>query len=152
MTIGELKMTTTVRVQEKGQVTIPREIRRKLKLKKGDLVTFVNTPNGIVIKTLDAAADDLMAELGKKLQARGISVEDLVHRSQSMSSDKLAREFGLTEAERKMLYQALQLRAQAAVESIRTLAEESGSYELNDEDIEAEIQQARDETRDADRS
>ena len=29
----------TVRVQEKGQVTIPLRIRKKLNLKKGDLVT-----------------------------------------------------------------------------------------------------------------
>ena len=38
--------TTFVRVQEKGQVTLPLEIRRKLKLKKGDLVTFVETEDG----------------------------------------------------------------------------------------------------------
>jgi AbrB family looped-hinge helix DNA binding protein len=54
-------MITTVRVQEKGQVTIPRDIRRLLKLKKGDLVTFISTENGVLIKTLDLAADDLLA-------------------------------------------------------------------------------------------
>lgn len=40
----------TVRVQEKGQVTIPLEIRKKLNLKKGDLVTFVETETGVLIK------------------------------------------------------------------------------------------------------
>jgi len=36
-------MISTVRVQEKGQVTIPRTIRRQLNLKKGDLGTFIST-------------------------------------------------------------------------------------------------------------
>ena len=58
-------MLTTVRVQEKGQVTIPREIRRRLKLKKGDLVTFVNTANGVVIQSLEQAANDLLEKLKK---------------------------------------------------------------------------------------
>ena len=43
-------MLTTVRVQEKGQVTIPGYIRKKLRLKRGDLVTFVVKENGVVIQ------------------------------------------------------------------------------------------------------
>lgn len=47
---------TIVRVQEKGQVTIPLEIRRKLKLTKGDLVTFIETQNGVVVKPVELVA------------------------------------------------------------------------------------------------
>ena len=36
-------------VQEKGQVTIPAEIRKKLGLKKGDYVAFVETDQGVMI-------------------------------------------------------------------------------------------------------
>jgi len=36
-------------VQEKGQVTIPAEIRRKLGVKKGDLVAFIETEGGVLI-------------------------------------------------------------------------------------------------------
>jgi AbrB family looped-hinge helix DNA binding protein len=36
-----------VRVQEKGQVTIPTEIRKKLGLKRGDLVAVMETPDGV---------------------------------------------------------------------------------------------------------
>ena len=45
MTEGELPMPASKLsvVQEKGQVTIPVEIRRKLGLEKGDLVAFVET-------------------------------------------------------------------------------------------------------------
>ena len=43
-------LTSAVRVQEKGQVTIPLSIRRKLKLKKGDFVAFVETEGGFVLR------------------------------------------------------------------------------------------------------
>ena len=33
-----------VRVQEKGQVTLPADVRKRLGIKKGDLVAFVETP------------------------------------------------------------------------------------------------------------
>jgi len=49
-----------VRIQEKGQVTIPRKIREKLNLKRGDLVIFEETDAGVVIKSAKlVAAGDL---------------------------------------------------------------------------------------------
>ena len=56
------------RVQEKGQVTIPREIRKKLGLKRGDLVAVMETPEGVFItpqqvvatKALDRIGDDCL--------------------------------------------------------------------------------------------
>lgn len=136
-------MISTVRVQEKGQVTIPRSIRRQLNLKKGDLVTFVSTENGVVIKTLDLAADDLLVVLAKTLQARGIQIAEVLSRSQKVGADTLVREFNLRSDERNMLFQALQLKAQAAVEAIRTAVESDSSSELTEDDIEAEIQETR---------
>lgn len=53
-----------VRIQEKGQVTIPHRIRRKLNLKPGDLVVFVETDSGVMVKPASlVAADDRQAEL-----------------------------------------------------------------------------------------
>ena len=136
-------MISTVRVQEKGQVTIPRTIRRQMNLKKGDLVTFVSTENGVVIKTLDLAADDLLTTLGQSLQARGIQIVDVIARSQKVGADVLIREFNLLPEERNMLFQSLQLKAQAAVEAIRTAGDSVTSTELTEDDIEAEIQETR---------
>ena len=136
-------MITTVRVQEKGQVTIPRDIRRQLKLKKGDLITFVSTENGFVIKTLDLAANDLLAVLATSLQTRGIQLEEVLTRARNTSSVRVIQEFKLRVEESNILYQALQLRAQAAVESIRTIAESSPTYEITDGVIEAEIHEVR---------
>jgi AbrB family looped-hinge helix DNA binding protein len=53
-----------VRIQEKGQVTIPRQIRKKLNLKRGDLVVFVETEAGVIVKpALLVATDELRAEV-----------------------------------------------------------------------------------------
>ena len=40
----------SVRVQAKGQVTIPKEIRDKLNVQPGDLVVFVETDEGVMVK------------------------------------------------------------------------------------------------------
>jgi len=53
-----------VRIQEKGQVTIPRKIRKRLNLKKGDLVVFVETDSGVMVKPAAVIdADDRRAEV-----------------------------------------------------------------------------------------
>ena len=59
-----------VRVQEKGQVTIPRSIRKKLNLKPGDLVIFQETEAGVVIKPAAVVAeDDLRKEVAALVHA-----------------------------------------------------------------------------------
>lgn len=53
-----------VRVQQKGQVTIPRSIREKLNLKPGDLVIFQETESGIVLMPAAVVPkEDYRAEL-----------------------------------------------------------------------------------------
>jgi AbrB family looped-hinge helix DNA binding protein len=145
-------MITTVRVQEKGQVTIPRKIRKLLNLKKGDLVTFVTTDRGVVIKSIEAAAEDLYSTLGKQLSGRDINLDEVLAKSQHLSNKDLVKEFNLKTEDLQLLYQAAQFRALAAVEAIRELAEETGVYTLTEEDIDAEIEQARGESGDEYRS
>lgn len=59
-----------VRVQEKGQVTIPRQIRKKLNLKRGDLVVFVETDAGVLVKPASMlAADELHTEVTAVVRA-----------------------------------------------------------------------------------
>ena len=53
---------TTVRVQAKGQVTIPKEIREKLNLQPGDLVVFVDTDDGVMVKPAAVVTDDSLRE------------------------------------------------------------------------------------------
>ena len=47
-----------VRIQKKGQVTIPQRIRKKLNLEPGDLVVFVETESGVMVKPASVVVAD----------------------------------------------------------------------------------------------
>lgn len=64
-------------VQERGQLTIPVEIRRHLGLEKGDMVAFVVTGEGVLLKPQRPVAADELAQLGKILREKGIDIDDL---------------------------------------------------------------------------
>ena len=51
----------TYTITPKGQVTIPSEIREKLKLRPGDKITYQDTAAGIVLKP---AKTDMMDDFG----------------------------------------------------------------------------------------
>lgn len=83
-----------VRVQEKGQVTIPKEIREKLDIKKGDLVTFVETEAGIVIQPAEIMVSAALDQTGKALQEEGLSLEELVERGRRIRGELVEEEYG----------------------------------------------------------
>ncbi len=64
----------SVRVQAKGQVTIPKQIRESLAIKPGDQVVFVETEAGVLLKPVtmvmtDALKDEFFAKV-EAIQAR----------------------------------------------------------------------------------
>ena len=67
-----------VRVQEKGQVTIPTEIRKKLGLKRGDLVAVVETPEGVFITPQQVVANKALDSIGNILKEKGLSLAELI--------------------------------------------------------------------------
>ncbi len=144
-------MFSAVPVQEKGQVIIPTDVQRRLKLKRGDMVTFVETESGIVIKSLDKAADDLLQGLRQQLKQRGILLDRLMERSLRDGANAAAREFAINDSEKETLLNALSMQAQAALGRIQAEAERNGTSRLTDEEIETEIQAVRQEKRNADR-
>lgn len=88
--------TQVVRVQEKGQVTIPFEIRQKLNLKKGDLVTFVETENGIVIKPAEVIVAEALDEIGVLLREKGISLKDLMTQGRKIRGEMVKELYGIS--------------------------------------------------------
>ena len=66
-----------MRVTEKGQVTIPKEIRDGLQIKEGDRMIFTLLPNGIVLMRVKNKS---ALSLGGSLQKKGrkaLPIEDL---------------------------------------------------------------------------
>jgi len=90
-----------VRVQERGQVTIPKEIRERLDLKKGDLVTFVETEEGVMIKPAEIVVSAALEEVGEALKERGLSLEELMERGREIRGDLVEEEYGITDPDRE---------------------------------------------------
>lgn len=86
-----------VRIQEKGQVTIPRDIRKKLALKKGDLVTFVETDKGVIIKPAEVIVTDSLDLIGEALKEKGLSLDQLLERGREIRGELIEEEYGLTD-------------------------------------------------------
>ena len=82
-------------VQEKGQVTIPAKIRRKLGVKKGDLVAFIETERGILISPRKVVAMEALDRIGKALKERGISLEELIDSGQEIRGQLLEEQYGI---------------------------------------------------------
>ena len=90
-------MSMSVRIQEKGQVTIPTTIRKKLNLRKGDMVTFVETKEGVLIKPAAVILKDVLDELGTALKTDGITLEELMERSHKIREQLVEEMYGLKE-------------------------------------------------------
>jgi AbrB family looped-hinge helix DNA binding protein len=67
-----------VRMQEKGQVTIPQDIRKKLGLRQGDLVAVVETPDGVFIAPQQVVATKALDRIGDILKEQGLSLDELI--------------------------------------------------------------------------
>ncbi len=88
-------MAEYVRVQAKGQVTIPTKIRRKLNLQQGDLVSFVETENGVLMKPAEIVFTEALEELSEALQTSGISLDELIERGRAIREKIAEEKYGL---------------------------------------------------------
>ncbi len=71
-------MKRTYSIQENGQVTLPVEWRERLGLKKGDVVEFVETEQGLLVLPRVTVAADALDRIANALRAQGLSLEDLL--------------------------------------------------------------------------
>jgi antitoxin PrlF len=92
-----------VRIQEKGQVTIPTEIRKKLGLKRGDLVAVVETPEGVFITHQQVLATKAFDSIGNILKEQGVSLEELIASGRDIRTDLLQEAYGITETPKERL-------------------------------------------------
>lgn len=67
-----------VRIQQRGQITLPAEIRRKVGLKPGDLVSIEDTAEGVIIKPQRGVPAEVVARNGQTLAEQGVSLDELL--------------------------------------------------------------------------
>jgi len=83
------------RVQQRGQVTIPIELRRKLGIEEGGVVAFIETENGILISPQEVLAMEALDRVGKVLKKRGISLKELIESGRGIRGEMVKEEYGL---------------------------------------------------------
>jgi AbrB family looped-hinge helix DNA binding protein len=90
-----------VRVQEKGQVTLPVEVRKKLGIKKGDVVAVVDTDDGIFITPQEMLATKALDRIGEILRGKGLSLEELIESGRDVRSRIIEEQYGIRPADNK---------------------------------------------------
>jgi AbrB family looped-hinge helix DNA binding protein len=92
--------TRLVRIQEKGQVTLPAAVRKRLGLKKGDLVAVVATPEGVLITPQEVVASKALDEIGAILREQGLSLEELIESGREGRDELVREQYGIDPAAR----------------------------------------------------
>lgn len=83
------------KVQQKGQVTIPLEIRERLGLKKGDLVAFVETDQGVLISPQEVVAMSALDKLGEMLKEKGITLDELIESGREIRGEIVREKYNI---------------------------------------------------------
>ena len=86
---------TLVRIQEKGQVTLPARVRRQFGLKKGDLVAVTVTPEGVLITPQEVIAARALDALGAALRERGLTLEELIESGREVRGELIQEQYDL---------------------------------------------------------
>jgi AbrB family looped-hinge helix DNA binding protein len=92
-----------IRMQEKGQVTIPTAIRKKLGLKRGDLVAVLETPDGVFITPQQVVATKALDSIGDILKEKGLSLEEVISSGRELRTGILQETYGITEPRKENL-------------------------------------------------
>jgi len=81
-------------IQENGQVTLPKELRREYGLRKGDTVVFERTAEGWVVRKEEPDPMKLLDELGALLAARGIALDELIVSGRDIRGEIMRERYG----------------------------------------------------------
>lgn len=87
-----------VRIQEKGRITLPAGIRKRLGLKRGDLVAVVETPDGVLIAPPGVVAMKALDEIGEALREQGLTLEDMIERGRAIRGQLLEEQYGIIDS------------------------------------------------------
>ncbi|MBI3979300.1 MAG: AbrB/MazE/SpoVT family DNA-binding domain-containing protein [Chloroflexi bacterium] len=84
-----------VRIQEKGQVTLPATVRRKLGLRKGDVVAVTQTDDGVLITPATVIAVKALDRIGEVLREKGASLDELIESGREIRCELIKEKYGI---------------------------------------------------------
>ena len=76
------------RIRDKGQVTIPSDIRESLHLSKDSMLSVVKVGKGILLTPTPSVVDSFAAKFSKAAEEKGMSLEDLLKDLRKMRHNK----------------------------------------------------------------
>ena len=82
-------------IQENGQVTLPKELRREFGLHKGDTVIFERTAEGWIVRKDEPDPLKLLDELGEILAARGVTLDELIASGRDIRGEIVREQYGV---------------------------------------------------------
>jgi AbrB family looped-hinge helix DNA binding protein len=84
-----------VRIQENGQITLPADVRKRLGLKKGDLVAVTATPEGVLITPQETVALRALDRIGETLREQGLTLEELIESGREERARLIEEQYGV---------------------------------------------------------
>ena len=84
-----------VRVQEKGQITLPAAVRQRFKLQKGDLVAIECTESGVLVRPQALIALEALDRIGAVLREQGVTLEELMESGREIRAELVKEQYGL---------------------------------------------------------
>jgi AbrB family looped-hinge helix DNA binding protein len=73
-------MSETIRVSQRGTITLPADLRAKYGIKPGDMLHLMDLDGVLVLTPMAASAPELAREIDRLRQEAGLSIEDLLAR------------------------------------------------------------------------
>jgi len=79
MEIMEEQIEDVIRVSSKGQIVIPREIRKKLGMKSGEKLLVLTRDGDLLLrKTKETSVEEIGSKLGKVTEETAIDVDEII--------------------------------------------------------------------------
>lgn len=73
-----MMQTYTVRLRERGQLTIPQNIRENLTIQEGDMLTLIQVDGLVLLTPKQPLIPQLSAQFSALMDERGVTLADLL--------------------------------------------------------------------------
>ena len=70
--------TYTVRLRDRGQLTIPKSVREKLPAAEGDTLTLIQLDDLLILSPREARVPPLQARFREQMEEAGVNLADLL--------------------------------------------------------------------------
>lgn len=67
-----------IKVWERGQITIPKDLREELEIKENDVLYAEKLGRGLYLRPQESVIDQVQKKISKMMKEKGLTVDDLI--------------------------------------------------------------------------